>query len=144
MRAYFWFVALALLVFESQTHSSRPGRYKVLIWESGPAKIGELVIFHAKVVLNREAIAGHDKSGDNVTYNYRFAWKFTGTRFMLLPHSRESLCIFDTVFKEAGIKDVDVYVEIFDANGPDPSGEHRGQFLGSANNCTKVTITAAG
>lgn len=138
----FFGVQIAFFVFPSVIHSSHSADFKVLIWKSGPAKVGETITFSAEVVLRPEA---RTKRNTRENLTYEFSWKVSSRPWVKHQKTTQRWDSFPCQWTQAGDKTILVYVRILDDNnGPDSRHGHRfctGYSSYYARNETKVIVS---
>lgn len=138
----FFGVQIAFFVFPSVIHSSHSADFKVLIWKSGPAKVGETITFSAEVVLRPEA---RTKRNTRENLTYEFFWKVSSRPWVKHQKTTQRWDSFPCQWTQAGDKTILVYVRILDDNnGPDSRHGHRFSTAYSsyyARNETKVIVS---
>ena len=141
-RCLFFGVQIAFFLFPSVIHCSHSADFKVLIWKSGPAKVGEKTTFSAEVVLKSESRAKRS-TRENLTYE--FSWKVSSYPWVKHQKTTQSWDSFPCQWTQAGDKTILVYVRILGDDGPDSRHGHRfftGHGFSSyyARNETQVTV----
>lgn len=144
-QALFYFVASILLLLPSQIHSVHSGDFKVLISNSGSAKLGEITVFDAEVVLNSKArTRTRHASNENITYE--FFWKVPSGPWIKHSKTTHRWDSFRWGWSSGGQKIVAVYVRVLVGSYPDSTDEqryHNGYSSYYARNHTDVTVTGS-
>lgn len=142
LQTFFYFGALAVVIFPSEILCSHHGDIKVLIGGVGTGKVGEITTFNAVVVTKPDARTSLNASE---RVNFEFSWKVSSRPWVILKHerTRRRWDNFQWRWTEAGDHMVFVYVRILDGNGNDLARKQRpltGYSSYFATNETKVTV----
>ena len=129
---------LVLVVFPVLIHCIHPGDYSVLIWKSGPVKVGEITSFRAEVVPEPKARTRH---GKNEKATFEFSWKIASQPWVKHQMTTQRWDNFYWRWTEAGDKTVFVYVRILNDNGHDSTYGQISYNSYYASNGTQVTVT---
>ena len=142
LQTFFYFGALAVVIFPSEILCSHHGDIKVLIGGVGTGKVGEITTFNAVVVTKPDARTSLNASE---RVNFEFSWNVSSRPWVILKHerTRRRWDNFQWRWTEAGDHTVFVYVRILDGNGNDLARKQRpltGYSSYFATNETKVTV----